>query len=146
MKLISLVLTLFASQAAFADSWIYQVKEKKLKGVTLSSYRDENALEHYRIGHFVDAKAIEKESVTKSEFLYQTGYGARLVKDLSLAPNDAACTRNLLVTQNNATKICYRLDDNARKDFYEWHDYLEKYILSKEEKDNLILKRHLNKP
>ena len=33
----------------------------------------------------------------------------------------------------------------SKKDFFEWHEYVEKFILGKEEKENLILRRHLKK-
>ncbi|MBI2522707.1 MAG: hypothetical protein HYV97_19960 [Bdellovibrio sp.] len=141
-----LLFILFGAEAIWADSWVYQTKENKLRGIILTKYLDENGLEHFRVGHFLNAKAIEKESITKSEFVYLIEYGERLKKDLGLAPNDIDCKKGLQVTQNNSIRICYHLDDNARKDFFEWHDYIEKFILGKEEKDNLILKRHLKKP
>ena len=145
MQMRLLILSCLFSISALADSWTYQLKDEKLNGITLATYKDDQGLEHFKVGHFVGPKAIEKESVTKSEFSYLVEYGERLKKDLTFFPEAINCEKNLLVITNYTTKICYRVNTQARKDFFEWHDYVQNFILGKEEKENLILRRHLKK-
>ncbi len=144
MKIQLLIVTSsFVSLVALADSWTYQLKDEKLNGITLANYKDDQGQEHFKVGHFIGPKAIEKESVTKAEFSYLVQYGERLKKDLTFFPDALNCEKNLLVITNYATKICYRLNEQTRKDFFEWHEYVHNFILGKEEKENLILRRYL---
>lgn len=149
MKILFLTLIALFSFASLAQNkkqnWVYQVKESKIKGITLASYLDEKEQEHYKVGFFEGAKAFEKESITKSEFKYLVEYGERLKKGLVLSPDNSDCFKNLLVTQDHTTRICYKLTEEAMKDFQEWHEQVQKFTIGKEEKENLILKRHLKK-
>ena len=72
-------------------------------------------------------------------------YGERIKNGLALFPGSLDCSKNLLVTQNHLTKICYKLTEEAKHEFIEWHDHVQKFTMGKDEKENYILKRHLNK-